>query len=117
MGARNDAIIWPVFSIHKFYNMFKWSIIPEYVELIISPNPIKQKFERVDLRNSISKYNIIYDALQVISYKNLKRSRNIGFFGDLSRRYRAFPVYNIINILQNMFSSYLSFLTEIFQSF
>lgn len=29
-------------------------------------NTIKQKFEKIDLGNSIFKYNVIYDALKVI---------------------------------------------------
>ena len=53
------------------------------------PNAIKQKSKRVDLGNSILKYGFLYDALQVIFNKNLKRPRNfgdIGSFGDLSTR-------------------------------
>jgi hypothetical protein len=40
----------------------------------------------VDLENLIFKYDVIHDALKLISYEKLKRARNfgdIGSFGDI----------------------------------
>ena len=69
-----------------FYNWFKWSEIPKCVELSTPPNAIKLKLKKIDLGNSILKYDLIIDAVKVISYKNLKlrgRSSDIGSFGDI----------------------------------
>ena len=42
-----------------------------------STEPNLGKFKIIDFRNSILKYNIIYDALQIICQKNLIRQRNL----------------------------------------
>jgi hypothetical protein len=39
-----------------------------------------KKYKKVDLRNLISKYDVIYDGIEVIFYKNVQ---NLHYFGDM----------------------------------
>ena len=55
------------------------------VELNTLPNAIDQKFEKVNLRNSILENDVIHDALEVIRDRSFERPRefgDIGLFGD-----------------------------------
>ena len=62
------------------------SKLSQLEESSTSPNAIKWRVKKVNLRNLIVKYYVIHDALKVIRNKNLKHPRNldlIGSFGDM----------------------------------
>jgi hypothetical protein len=58
----------------EFHNSLKWSELQKCVEQRTPPNAIKYKFKKLDLGNSILKY----DALKLIWNENIKRPRNFG---------------------------------------